>query len=188
MGKSTTAALFAAQSVPVYSADVAVHSLYQKQDVIAQIAAAFPEAITTHEHPAIDRSALSCYLVENPIAIKKLEMIVHPLLHECESAFLQQARQEHQPLVVLDIPLLYETGAESRVDYVAVVSASFPIQRQRVLARQGMSEEKFNLFLARQIPDSEKRKRADFVINTGEGIETTQKEVQALIKRLMDKT
>jgi len=184
MGKSTTAALFAEQDVPVYSADAAVHVLYEQEDVISQIAAVFSNVVKMGEKFIIDRAALSQHLIKDTRAIKKLERIVHPHLCACEEAFLQQARQENRSLAVLDIPLLYETGAENRVDYVVVVSASPDIQRSRVLTREGMSEEKFNMLLARQMPDGEKKKRADFILNTGEGIEKTSGQVKELIEKL----
>jgi len=184
MGKSTTAALFAAKGVPVYSADAAVHALYQQEEVIKQIADNFAHVVKIGKKPLIDRAALSHYLLKEPSRIKKLEKIIHPRLRAYEEAFLQQSRQENRALVVLDIPLLYETGAEARMDYVAVVSASPDIQRRRVLAREGMSEEKFNMLLARQMPDEEKRKRADFILNSGEGIEKTKEQVKELIEKL----
>jgi len=184
MGKSTTASLFAEQDVPVYSADAAVHALYEQENVISQITALFSNVVKMGEKPIIDRAALSQHLIKDAGAIKKLERIVHPRLRACEEAFLQQARRENRCLVVLDIPLLYETGAENRVDYVVVVSASPDIQRSRVLTREGMSEEKFNMLLARQMPDEEKKKRADFILNTGEGIEKTSGQVKELIEKL----
>jgi len=184
MGKSTTASLFAEHNIPVYSADTAVHALYEQEDVISQIAALFSNVVKMGGKPVIDRAALSQHLIKDACAIKKLERIVHPRLRAYEEAFLQQARQENRFLVVLDIPLLYETGAENRVDYVAVVSAPPDIQRSRVLAREGMSEEKFNMLLARQMPDEEKKKRADFILNAGEGIEKTSGQVKELIEKL----
>jgi len=167
MGKSTAADLFAKLGVPVYSADAQVHKLYGEEAVQAKIEAAFPG--TVHENQ-VDRQRLSRLITQNSQDLKQLEAIVHPLLRAHEQAFLRQAETQQHQLAVLDIPLLYETGAENRVDFVAVVSAPFALQRQRVLARAHMDEEKFNLILARQLPDEEKRKRADFIIDSAHGL------------------
>ncbi|MBS7543610.1 dephospho-CoA kinase [Ancylobacter oerskovii] len=180
MGKSTTAGLFRELGVPVHDADAAVHAIYGDEGV-APVEAAFPGVGVDGR---IDRVKLGARVLHDAEAMKRLEAIVHPLVRRREQAFLEKARLASAPLAVLDIPLLYETGAEARVDAVAVVSAPTAVQRERVLARPGMTEEKFRAILARQVPDSEKRRRADFVIDTGSGIEATRKEVAALVRRL----
>jgi len=177
MGKSTTASLFAEFGVPVYSADMQVHKLYGQRSVLILIEAAFP-GVTRKGR--VDRRLLSQYIRDRPQALAQLEAIVHPLLRSHEQEFLHQNQLKGEKLAVLDIPLLYETKAETRVDYIAVVSAPFNLQRQRVLARDNMDEEKLNLILARQLPDEEKRQHADFIINTGYGIEATRAMVRSL--------
>jgi len=184
MGKSTTADFFNKEGIQIYSADAQIHQLYSQEPALSLIEAAFPGAVKSG---LVDRRILSQFIEKNPHALKKLEAIVHPLLREREQAFLQQAERDRQKLVVLDIPLLYETGAEARVDYVVVVSAPLALQRQRVLLREGMSEEKFTLILARQLPDEEKRRRADFIINTGSGFEATRIMVRSLCLYMINK-
>jgi len=171
MGKSTTSDMFAEQGIPIYSADTQVHKLYESEPALSLIEAAFPDVI---RQGRIERSLLSHYISRDTQALKKLEAIVHPLLQEHEQAFLHQARAAHHQLVVLDIPLLYETQAQNRVDYVVVVSAPAPIQRQRVLARTNMGQEKYQAILTRQLPDEEKRRRADFIINTACSLDETR--------------
>jgi len=177
MGKSTAADLFAEFGVPVYSADAQVHKLYREKFVQEKIEAAFPGTVYENQ---VDRQRLSRLITQNSQALKQLEAIVHPLLRTHEQAFLRQAETQPHRLVVLDIPLLYETGAEARLDCVAVVSAPFALQRQRVLARAHMDEEKFNLILARQLPDEEKRKRADFIIDSSHGLATMRAMISSL--------
>ncbi|MBP2551332.1 dephospho-CoA kinase [Neorhizobium galegae] len=177
MGKSTTAALFAAEGIPVNDADQVVHDLY-RGEAVTPIEAAFP-GVT--RDGAIDRAALSRVLAAEPHRFKELEAIVHPLVRAREAAFLEKHRASGRDLVVLDIPLLFESGAADRVDVIVVVSCDPQIQRQRVLARPGMSEEKFNLILSRQLPDADKRARADFIIDTGHGIEMATGRVREII-------
>jgi len=177
MGKTTIAGLFSAQGIAVYSADAQVHKLYRREPALSMIEAAFPGVTRQGK---VERALLSRYITENPQELKRLEAIVHPLLHSYEQEFLHFAQSHHHRLVVLDIPLLYETGGENRVDYVAVASAPAAIQRQRVLARAHMNEEKFHAILARQMPDEEKRRRADFIINTACSLDETRMMVQSL--------
>ncbi|WP_377299057.1 dephospho-CoA kinase [Rhizobium sp. SGZ-381] len=177
MGKSTTAALFAAEGIPVNDADQVVHDLY-RGEAVTPIEAAFPSVT---RDGAIDRAALSRVLAAEPHRFKELEAIVHPLVRAREAAFLEKHRASGRDLVVLDIPLLFESGAADRVDVIVVVSCDPQIQRQRVLARPGMSEEKFNLILSRQLPDADKRARADFIIDTGHGIEMATGRVREII-------
>lgn len=177
MGKSTTAALFAAEGIPVNDADAVVHDLY-RDEAVAPIEAAFP-GVTVEG--VIDRAALSRALAAEPQRFNDLEAIVHPLVRAREAVFLDTQRAAGRTMVVLDIPLLFESGAADRVDVVVVVSCDPQIQRQRVLARPGMSEDKFNLILSRQVPDADKQARADFIIDTGHGIEAARSRVRDII-------
>jgi dephospho-CoA kinase len=184
MGKSTAARLFAEEGVPVFEADEAVHALYKDKGAAAQlIEAAFPGTTRDGE---VDRPVLSRTVFGNPQALKQLEAIVHPLVRELETGFVEAARAAGVPLVVIDIPLLFENSGESRCDLVAVVSAPEDVQRERVMRREGMTEEKFQSILARQMPDAEKRARADIVIDTSGPIENTRKAVQDIIRRFTE--
>lgn len=183
MGKTTTAKLFAEEGVPVCDSDALVHDLYQTEGV-APIAAAFPEAV---KEGKVDRAILSQILRENPAQFSILEDIVHPLVRAKQDAFIAEQRAIGRAVVLLDIPLLFETKAENRVDVVVVVSCAEDIQRQRVLSRPGMTEEKFHMILARQMPDVEKRKKADFVIDTGRGIHDAKAQVRAVLQTLSER-
>ncbi|MDP9564253.1 MULTISPECIES: dephospho-CoA kinase [Rhizobium/Agrobacterium group] len=180
MGKTTTAKLFAAEGIPVLDSDAVVHDLYSA-DAVPMIEAAFPGTTISGR---VDRLELGNILRENPANFSKLEAIVHPLVRERQEAFLRKAREESQNFAVLDIPLLFETGAETRVDKIVVVSCAPEIQRQRVLSRPGMTEEKFEMILARQMPDAEKRRRADFIIDSGNGVEAARDQVREILQRL----
>ncbi|MDP9761583.1 MULTISPECIES: dephospho-CoA kinase [Agrobacterium] len=180
MGKTTTAKLFAAEGIPVLDSDAVVHDLYSAE-AVPMIEAAFPGTTISG---TVDRLELANILRENPANFSKLEAIVHPLVRERQEAFLRKAREENQNFAVLDIPLLFETGAETRVDKVVVVSCAPEIQRQRVLSRPGMTEEKFEMILARQMPDAEKRRRADFIIDSGNGVEAARDQVREILQRL----
>ena len=180
MGKSTTAGLFRELGVPVHDADAAVHALYGEEGV-APVEAAFP-GVT--QGGRVDRTLLGARVLGDDAEMKRLEAIVHPLVRAREIAFLQRAAASGADVAVLDIPLLYETGAEGRVDAVLVVTAPESVQRARVLARPGMTEDKFAAILSRQLPDSEKRRRADHVIDTGHGLAHARAEVAALLARL----
>ena len=182
MGKSTTAAMFAAEGVPVYDADAEVHALYAKGGAAVEpLEAAFPGVVVDG---AVDRAKLSHYVVGKPDELKKLEAIVHPLVGESRVGFFQQAVAEGADIVILDIPLLFETGGEKRMDAVVVVSAPADLQRQRVMARPGMDEAKLDAILARQMADAEKRARAHFVIDTGQGLDHARTQVRDVLKRL----
>lgn len=183
MGKSTTARLFAEAGIPVHDADQAVHNLY-RGEAVAAVSAAFPGAVKDGE---VNRQELGRQLAQNPAQFKVLEAIVHPLVRQKEAEFLEHSRSAGYPLVLLDIPLLFESGAEGRVDKVAVVSCDPNIQRARVLARPGMTVDKFELILSRQTPDAEKRRRADYVIETGNGIEPARQKVAEIIQALSAK-
>jgi len=183
MGKTTTAGLFAEADIPVYSADVAVHDLYKQADVVAQIGKIFPQVI---ENGSVDRQKLAAAVLNRPEALKQLEEIVHPLVRIVEKNFINKARDAGHKVVVLDIPLLYETGGDRRVDKVVVVSAPAAVQRERVLKRAGMTEEKLAAILARQMKDEEKRRRADFVVDTGKGLDVTRKAVNSILQTLLE--
>lgn len=180
MGKSTTAKLFADAGVAVHDADAAVHDLY-RGEAVPLVEAAFPG---TTRDGIVDRVALGKQLSSEPTGFKRLEAIVHPLVRARERAFLEQQKTGGADLVVLDIPLLFESGGAERVDKIVVVSSDPQIQRRRVLARPDMTEEKFNLILSRQMPDAEKRARADYVVNTGDGIKAARKQVDEIIADL----
>ena len=179
-GKSTTAAMFHDLGVPVHDADATVHDLY-RSEAVAPVAAHFPQAL---KDGVIDRKALSAVLAQSPERFRELEAIIHPLVRARETAFLDAERQKGSALVLLDIPLLYETGGEARVDKVVVVTCDPETQRRRVLARPGMTEEKFALILSRQMPDAEKRRRADFLIHTDGGLEAVRKQVEETVDTL----
>lgn len=182
MGKSETAKMFAKLGVPVYDADAAVHRLYAKGGAaVAPLAEAFPQVIVDG---AVDRAALSRAVIGLPGEMKKLEAIVHPLVGQAQIAFLKKAQAEGHHAVVLDIPLLYETGGETRVDVVVVVSAPYHLQQQRVLARPDMDMAKFAAIHAKQVPDAEKRARADFVIETDKGLDHAFEEVKSVVEAL----
>jgi len=182
MGKSTVAKMFAEEGAPSFDSDQAVHALYEKGGAaVGPVGEAFPSAV---RDGAIDRAALSAQVMDNPEALKRLERIVHPLVGSAQAAFLEQHRRAGVAAVVLDIPLLFESKAARAFDKIVVVSAPADMQRARVLARAGMSEEKFNFILSRQTPDAEKRKQADFVIDTGLPLAETRKQVRALLDGL----
>ena len=182
MGKSTTAAMFAAEGVPVYDADAEVHALYAKGGAAVEpLEAAFPGVVVDG---AVDRALLSQHVVGKPDALKRLEAIVHPLVGESRVGFFQKAVADKADIVILDIPLLFETGGEKRMDAVVVVSAPADLQRQRVMARPGMDEAKLDAILARQMADAEKRARAHFVIDTGAGLDSARAQVRAVLTRL----
>lgn len=180
MGKTTTARLFAEEGVPVHDADAAVHALY-RGEAVAPIEAAFPG---TTAQGQVDRAKLSQQVVGDPAALKRLEEIVHPLVRKAEQKFLAEAERKKAPVAVLDIPLLFETQGEARVDAVAVVSAAAGVQRLRVLERPGMTEEKFQALLAKQVPDDEKRRRADFIVDSGQGIESARAQVREILRKV----
>jgi dephospho-CoA kinase len=182
MGKSTTSAMFQAEGVPVYDSDAAVHALYASGGAaVAPVQAAFPGVVVDG---AIDRARLSAAVVGDPEALRKLEAIVHPLVGAHRIGFFEDAQAAGHDIVVLDVPLLYETGGDKKVHKVVVVSAPAEIQRARVLARPEMTEAKFEAILARQTPDAEKRARADFVIDTGQGLEHARGQVRDILTRL----
>lgn len=182
MGKSTVLQMFADLGAAVWNADAAVHRLYAKDGVaVRPVAEAFPSVIA---NGAIDRDNLSKVVLGDPAKLKQLESIVHPLVAADREEFVAKARAAGAEIAVLDIPLLFENRGESAFDAVIVVSAPASVQRERVLARAGMTEEKFAAILSRQTPDAEKRARADFIIDTGQSLEETRGEVARIVRAL----
>ncbi|CCD87333.1 Dephospho-CoA kinase [Bradyrhizobium sp. ORS 285] len=181
MGKSTTAKLFAEAGVPVYDADATVHKVYEGEAAPA-VEAAFPG---TTVNGKVDRPKLSAKVVGNPEAIRRLEAIVHPMLRSYHQAFLDHAEQSGAPVAVVDVPLLFETGGDKRVDAVVVVSTSPEVQRQRILARGTMTEEALDALLARQMPDAEKRARADFVVDTSHGLDPVRARIRDILAEVV---
>jgi dephospho-CoA kinase len=180
MGKSTTAGLFQARGIPVHDADASVHALYRGR-AVPLIAAAFPDAI---RDGAVDRPSLSAAVLGKPEAMARLEAIIHPLVREEEEAFLRRCREKGQGLAVLDVPLLLETGGEGRCDAVLVVSAPAEEQRARVLARAGMTPERLDAILARQMPDARKRAQAHFIVDTSRGVVAAGRQVGSILAAL----
>jgi dephospho-CoA kinase len=179
MGKSTTAEMFAAQGAPVYDADAEVRRLYAAGGgAVAMVEAAFP-GVTVGG--AIDRGLLGARVLGKPEALARLNRIVHPLMGAARATFFEIARERGAPIVVLDIPLLFETGGERNVDATVVVSAPADMQRERVLARPGMTPEKLEAILKAQMPDAEKRARADYVVDTSHGLEAARDQVAAIL-------
>jgi dephospho-CoA kinase len=181
MGKSTIAAMFRDEGIPVWDADEAVHRLYATSPVVQQrLTEAFGDVLSDGH---VDRAKLSAALKTVDHGFDKLNAIVHPMVVEDRKSFMEAEEQRHAGLVVVDIPLLFETGAEAHLDYVLVVSAPAEVQRQRVMARPGMTTEKFAAILSRQMPDAEKRRRAHFVIDTGQSLDAAKAEVRKLVNR-----
>ncbi|HTF72953.1 MAG TPA: dephospho-CoA kinase [Bradyrhizobium sp.] len=177
MGKSTTAKLFAEAGVPVYDADATVHMLYEGE-AVPVIEAAFPGTTVDGK---VDRNKLSARVVHDPAAIKRLEQIVHPMLGASRQKFLDDAERSGAPVAVVDVPLLFETGGEKRVDAVVVVTTTPELQHQRILARDNMTSEKLDAILARQLPDAEKRRRADFVVDTSDGLDAVRLRIRDIL-------
>ncbi|ANM08461.1 MULTISPECIES: dephospho-CoA kinase [unclassified Rhizobium] len=180
MGKSTAGKLFAEAGIPLNDSDAVVHDLYAGE-AAPLVDAAFPG---TMKDGTVDRHELGRQLALDPDGFKRLEAIVHPLVRKRETGFLKRQRAAGAEMVVLDIPLLFETGAWERVDVVVVVSAGPQIQRERVLAREGMTEEKFEMILSRQTPDTEKRRRADYLIDSSRSLAETKERVLEIIADL----
>lgn len=183
MGKSTTSRMFADAGAMVWDADAAVHRLYAPGGAaVGPLGEAFPGVVVDG---MVDRTRLAAALGQDEAAFARLEAIVHPLVAQSRANDLARAREEGQRLAVLDIPLLFETGGDQWVDAVVVVSADAAIQRQRVLARPGMTEERFQAILNRQMPDAEKRRRADFIVDTGHGLEAAQQQVIRIVDTVL---
>lgn len=180
MGKSTTAKFFAEEGVPVHDADGAVHRLYDGE-AAPPIEAAFPG---TTQNGKVDREKLAKAVLGDPAKIKQLEGIVHPLVHRVRERFLSDAEKSGAKVAVLDIPLLFETGGDARCDAVVVVSAPAEMQRTRAFERPGMSEQKLAAIMANQVPDAEKRARADFIVDTSQGFEHARAQVREILQRV----
>ena len=182
MGKSETAKMFASLGVPVFDADAEVHRLYQKDgSAVTAVAAAFPDSIA---EGAVDRAKLSSLVLDDEAALSKLQSIVHPLVRDAEKNFIMDAASVGANLVVLDIPLLFETGRESTLDRIIVVSAPARVQRQRAMARPGMTAEKLRAILSRQVPDSTKRAKADFIVDSARGFDHALAQVKGIVIQL----
>jgi dephospho-CoA kinase len=182
MGKSTTAAMFREAGVPVYDADAAVHALYDVGGAaVGPVGAAFPGAV---KDGRVDREALRRQVLGDPEALKRLNAIVHPLVGQDRGKFFKYVEETGADMVVLDIPLLFETGGQANVDAVVVVSAPPEMQRERVLARPGMTPERLDAILAQQLADAEKRARAHYVVDTGRGLEAARAQVAEIIRQL----
>lgn len=181
MGKSTTAKLFMEAGVPVYDADAAVHRIYEGEAAPA-VEAAFPGTTVDGK---VDRNRLSARVLNDAAAIKRLEQIVHPMLGASRKKFLEDAERSGAPVAVVDVPLLYETGGEKRVDAVVVVTTTPEVQRERILARENMTHEKLDALLARQLPDAEKRKRADFVVDTSHGLDPVRAAIRDILAEVV---
>lgn len=182
MGKSTTAAMFREAGIPVYDADAAVHAAYAVGGVaVGPVGTAFPGVV---KDGRVDREALRQQVLGNPDAMAKLNSIVHPLIGQSRADAFAAATASGADMIILDVPLIYETGGEKNMHAVIVVSAPAEMQRERVLAREGMSRERLDAILAQQMPDAEKRKRADYVIDTGKGLEAARAQVAEVIEAL----
>ena len=185
MGKSETAKMFARLGLPVHDADAAVHALYEPGGAAVEpIAQAFPGCV---KDGRVDRTALAVHVVNDAAALARLEAIVHPLVRATEQAFIDQAAAGGAEMVALNIPLLFETRGETRMDAVVVVSAPEETQRRRVLAREGMTEEKLARILSRQMPDAEKRARAHYVVDTGGSLDHAFEQVRKIVEELRSK-
>ena len=183
MGKSTTASMFSARGVPVYDADAAVHKVYAPGGAaVKAVSEAFPDVLDAQG--GIDRSKLRERVVGDSEAMKRLEQIIHPIVSGLQVSFLEKTASQGAEIIVLDVPLLYETGGDKRVDYVVVVTAPEDVQRERVLARGQLTPAQLGEILTRQLPDKEKRQRADFVIDTSLGLEYAEAQVDAVLRTL----
>ena len=179
MGKSATARIFAEAGVPVHEADVAVHRLYEEREVAELIEQAFPGSTADGK---VDRQKLTAMVIDDPEAFARLEMLVHPLVRASTARFLSETAARGFRVAVLDIPLLFETHGEGRVDAIVVVSAPADVQRQRVLSRAEMSAAKLDAILAKQMPDDEKRRRAHFVVDTSRSFDSAREQVRGILR------
>lgn len=184
MGKSTTAQMFRDEGCPVFDADAAVHALYAKGGkAVPIIRAVFPDAI---KNGAVDRGVLGKHMRSDPLQLKVLESFIHPLVSDARADFFQQ--NSDADIVVMDVPLLFETGLDKAVHHIVVVTAPYKVQRERVLAREGMSPELFDSLLARQTADAKKRERAHALVFTDKGLDNAREQVQTILRELRSKT
>jgi dephospho-CoA kinase len=183
MGKSTTAQMFADLGCPVFDADAAVHKLYAKDGrAVPLIRAVFPDAVMDG---AVDRKRLGDHMRADPLNLKVLESFIHPWVGEMRAAFLEKAKLDKAKAVIFDVPLLFETGGNARVDATVVVTAPADIQRERVMSRPGMTEELFAMILSKQMPDAEKRKRADYIVHTDGGLDAARAQVTEILEQIL---
>ena len=180
MGKSRTASFFAEQGVPVYDSDAAVHALYAGE-AAPMIESAFPGTTSDGQ---VDRAKLAARVVGDGAAFAKLEAIVHPLVAKARDAFITEAQARGAPVILLDVPLLFETGGERHCDAVVVVSAPLDMQRSRAFERPGMTEEKFAALVGKQMPDAEKRRRADFIVDTSQSFDHAREQVRDILQAI----
>jgi len=180
MGKSRTASFFAEEGVPVYDSDAAVHALYASE-AAPLIESAFP---STTSGGIVDRAKLAARVLGDAAAMAKLEAIVHPLVAKARDTFIAEAQARGAPAVVLDVPLLFETGGERHCDAVVVVSAPFDVQRRRAFERPGMTEEKFTALVGKQMPDAEKRRRADFIVDSSQSYDHAREQVRDILRAI----
>ena len=180
MGKSRTASFFAEQGVPVYDSDAAVHALYAGE-AAPLIESAFPGTTSDGQ---VDRTKLAARVVGDGAAFAKLEAIVHPLVAKARDAFITEAQARGAPVILLDVPLLFETGGERHCDAVVVVSAPLDMQRSRAFERPGMTEEKFAALVGKQVPDAEKRRRADFIVDTSQSFDHAREQVRDILQAI----
>ena len=184
MGKSTTAQMFREEGCPVFDADAAVHDLYAKGGkAVPIIRSVFPDAI---KDGAVDRGVLGKHMRADPLQLKVLESFIHPLVSEARTEFFDENRDAD--IVIMDVPLLFETGLDKAVHHIVVVTAPYEVQRERVLARNGMTAELFDSLLARQTPDAEKRKRALALVFSDMGLDNAREQVQTILRELRSKT
>ena len=185
MGKTTTARMFSNQGCPVFDADAAVHKLYARGGrAVPLLRAVFPDVI---KDGAVNRKRLGDHMRADKLNLKVLESFIHPWVRDLRAKFLEEAKASGTKAVVFDIPLLFETGGEKSVDTVVVVTASKKVQRQRVMARQGMTEALFEMILSKQMPDGEKRKRANYIVSTDEGMEAARARVKEMLGEVLGK-
>jgi len=183
MGKSTTARMFADLGCPVFDADAAVHELYAKGGrAVPLIRAVFPDAVTDG---AVNRKRLGDHMRADPLNLKVLESFVHPWVGDMRAKFLEQAKADGAKAVVFDVPLLFETGGDAKVDAAIVATAPAAVQRQRVMARPGMTKALFNLILSKQMPDAEKRRRADYIVETDKGVDAARSQVSDILVKIL---
>ena len=179
MGKTTTAHMFEALGCPVFDSDAAVHNLYKPGGrAVPLLKAVFPDVI---KDGAVDRARLGAHMRKDPLNLQVLESFIHPMIAEDRHAFMKKAQENNQPIVVFDVPLLFETGGDKDVDIVVVVTAPAEVQKKRVLSRPGMSEDLFESLLKRQMPDADKRRRADYLIYTDKGLDFAREQVQKIL-------
>lgn len=183
MGKSTTAQMFADLGCPVFDADAAVHAMYAKGGrAVPLIRAVFPDAI---KDGAVDRKTLGDHMRADPLNLKVLESFIHPWVGEARQRFFALAKSDGVKAVVFDVPLLFETGGDTKVDATVVVTAPVAVQRERVMSRPGMTEELFQMILSKQMPDAEKRARADYIISTDAGFDAARRQVKSVLEDIL---